>query len=144
MSLRRYGLLAIAAAISASCASEPAGPADLQHWSAPALTVTTTGSGTATVVHLRIINASPTAYSYGSCTLWIERFDSGAWVRVGDPDAPCPADIRIVAAWQSQVSEYHPGQSLPTGSYRITITFGKESEPTVQVVRSSNAFDWLM
>ena len=142
MSLSRNSLLALAIVTCASCASEPAGPADLVHDNAPALTATTIGLGAASAIHLRITNASRTTYAYGSCELWIERFESGAWARVGDPDAPCPADIRFLDPWQTQTLEYHPGFSLPAGSYRITIAFGKEMEPTVQVVRSSNSFDW--
>ena len=142
MSLSRHSLLALAIITSASCASEPAGPTDLVHDNAPALTATTTGLGAASAIHLRITNASRTTYSYGSCTVWIERFESGAWARVGDPDAPCPADIRFLDPWQTQSLEYRPGPSLPAGSYRFTIAFDKEVEPTVQVVRSSNSFDW--
>lgn len=124
------------------CASESAGPIEFPSGLNPTVAATVEGLGVDATIHLQINNPSQTVYTYGSCTRWVEHLEGSSWVRLGNPNDPCPSDIAILGAWQVHHSVTQLEQSLPVGSYRFRFSFGKEPEPTVRVERASNPFEW--
>jgi len=142
--IRQYRqILTVAAALSLGCTSDPTDPSGTEGLLGPTLTAHVEAvAGGGADISLRVVNRSPRTYQFGSCTTWIEHRTDSGWVRLGDPDAPCPTDITLVDPWGEVTVLYRWGPGESVGSYRFRISFGTEEHPEVRFLRASNSFEW--